>query len=199
MNSPETKTIQHLLGEFKKIQDLIPKPDRGPTTPRKTSQKTTSEIERLLELLKSDWFVSVAGYFINHRSSSSYVKIDDENKVQDLMYCLALSVVPDLQYEDPQQKNTGALTSTRVDFFSTKNKLFIEIKLANSSHTAKKIETEISEDIVKYGKQHVFNTLIFFIYCNEYSFPNPREFEKGFTGLHSIQEHHFKTYCIIKP
>lgn len=205
MTSLETETVQRILGEFKKIQELIPEPEKvifekSKTAPKNTkSKELLGETEKLLELLMSNWFASVAGYFINHRSSSPYAKIDDEYKVQDLIFCLASSVIPDLQYEDPQHKNTGALTSTRIDFFSAKNKLFIEIKIASSSHTAKKVEAEISEDMVKYGKQSIFNTLIFFIYCNDYAFPNQKEFEKGFTGLHSIQGHQFNTYCIVKP
>jgi hypothetical protein len=206
MNSPETETIQRLLAEFKKIQDLLPTTDSAPDTIIKPliitsniDENSTTETERLLRLLKSDWLASVTGYFINHRSNSPYAKIDDEYKVQDLIYCLASSIVSDLQFEDPQQKNIGALAHTRVDFLSAKNQLFLEIKLANSSHSAKSVESELSEDIVKYGKQRIFNTLIFFVYCNEYSFPNPREFERGNTGSQSIQGHHFQTYCIVKP
>lgn len=206
MTSPETETIQRVLGEFKKILELVPEPEKAVSEKSKTSPKIAkpkeqplNETEKLLDLLRSNWFASVTGYFINHRSSSPYAKIDDEYKVQDLIYCLASSVIPDLQYEDPQHKNTGALTSTRIDFFSVKNELFLEIKLASSSHAAKKVEAEISEDMVKYGKQSIFNTLIFFIYCNDYAFPNQKEFEKGFTGTHSIQGHQFKTYCIVKP
>jgi len=206
MTSTETENIQRILGEFKRIQELIPEPEKTIFEKSKTTRKVAKskeqplgETEKLLDLLAGKWFASVAGYFINHRSSSPYAKIDDEYKVQDLIFCLASSVIPDLQYEDPQHKNIGALTSTRIDFFSAKNELFIEIKLASSSHTAKKVEAEISEDMVKYGKQRIFNTLIFFIYCNDYAFPNQTEFEKGFTGTHSIQGHQFITYCIVKP
>lgn len=195
---PETHAIQQLQAELHNIQNVTVSVGKS-HKPHNTVESSDDVINRLLELLRSDWFVSVVGYFINHRANSPYAKIDDEYKIQDLIYCLALTMIPDLQYEDPQKKNSGALTSTRVDFYSAKHQLFLEMKLASSTHTAKKVEAEISEDIVKYGRQRIFSTLIFFVYCNEYAFPNPREFEKGFTGAHNIQGHQFQIYCVVKP
>jgi len=196
----ETKAIQKVLVEIQEIQKLVSVSGRVQFSPPVLHQtRKDYDVKRLIELLRGDWLVSVVGYFINHRPASSYAKLDDEYKVQDLIYCLGLTQIPDLQYEDPQKKNIGALTSTRVDFSSIAAKLFLEIKLANSGHIAKKIEAEISEDIVKYGKQKTFQTLIFFIYCYDYSFPNPREFERGFTGTHTIEGHQFEAFCIIKP
>jgi len=187
-NNPETKEVRRLITELQKIQQLaldsdsiiISKSQVPQQVVQQDIQKEIDTVEKLIKLLRSDWFMSVVGYFKNHRTSSPYANITDEYQVQDLIYCLALSLIPDLQYEDPQYKNTGALTSTRIDFYSVEQKLFLEIKFANSTHTAKKVEAEISEDIVKYGKQLTFSTLIFFIYCADgYTFPNPREFEKG--------------------
>ena len=155
-------------------------------------------LEQLLSLLKGDWFGAVSGYYSNHRPKSPYAALDDEYKVQDLIYSTVVSFIPDLQYEDPQQKNVGALTHTRVDFSSAKHGLFIEIKLASSIHTMKKVEAEINEDISKYGKQRIFSTLVFFVYCYHYSPPNPRRFELGLTGHHVIDGHPFQTFCIVK-
>ncbi len=156
-------------------------------------------LERFLSLLKGDWMLSVVGYFSNHRPQLSYSQLDDEYKVQDLVYCLALAHFPDLQFENPHPKNIGAVASTRVDFSSTRTQLFIEVKLATSRHDGKQVEKEISEDIVKYGKQRTFKSLVFFVYCHNYTFPNPRDFERGFTGSKDIDGHSFQTYCIVKP
>jgi hypothetical protein len=112
---------------------------------------------------------------------------------------LVSSIVPDLQFENPQSKNLGAVTYTRVDFSSKQTKLYLEVKHATSRHRARQIEKEISEDIVKYGRQQDFSTLIFFVYCVDYTFPNPRQFEQGFTGKKSIDDHEFNTFCIVKP
>ena len=194
----ETSIVQAVvagLHEFQKATGI----DVVHTSQARAISSPQQAVEGLLDLLRTDWFVSMVGYFINHRSSSPYAKLDDEYKVQDLIYGLALTVIPDLQYEDPQKKNVGALTSTRVDFYSAECQLFLEIKLASSAHTAKKVEAEMSEDIVKYGKQKIFSTLIFFVYCHDYALPSPREFEKGHTGAHTIGGHHFQTYCVVKP
>jgi hypothetical protein len=171
----------------------------GSTITSPTTNANEDSLTRLLRLLRGDWIQSVVGYFSNHRPSIPYSRLDTEYKVQDLIYCLAASLFSDLQFENPQQKNTGAITSTRVDFSSAGTQLFLEAKLASSRHGAKQVENEISEDIVKYGRQKVFKTLVFFIYCHNYTFPNSREFEQGFTGRKVIDGHQFDTYCIVKP
>lgn len=170
--------------------------------PKKISKEVnkipdTSEI--VIEKLKSDWFKTVVGYFTNHRPKRDFAILDDEYKVQDLLYCLLITILDDLQYEDPKSKNIGALSSSRTDLISKKAKIIIEAKYASSKHSAKSIESEISEDIVIYGKESDFDHLIFFIYCNGYFFPNQKEFERGFTNVNDISGHKFRTHCIIKP
>ena len=163
-------------------------------------EKAEDEIVvKLIDLLRGDWFLSTIGYFANHRQGLPYSRLDDEYKVQDLVYCLASTLVGDLQFENPQSKNVGSVTYTRVDFSSKKKRLFIETKLASSKHDAKQTEREISEDIMKYGRQPDFSTLVFFVYCYDYTFPNSREFERGFTGKKTIDGHEFQTFCIVKP
>ena len=159
----------------------------------------SDNINNVLLALRSNWIQDVAGYFSNCRSQSEYSKLNNEYKVQDLLYCQLCSILSDLQYEDPNSKTKGALTSTRIDFVSKSEKLFIEVKHASTKHTARKIESEISEDIIKYGKTGNFKYLIFFIYCNNYSFPNKQEFEQGFTGVQTIFDNNIETICIIKP
>jgi hypothetical protein len=156
-------------------------------------------VETLLSLLRGEWILSVQGYFVNHRPSFPYARLDDEYKVQDLVYCVASTVIPDLHYENPQRKTRGALTSTRVDFSSQSARMLLEVKLATGKHQAKAVESEISEDIVKYGKQASLDTLVFFVFCHDYVSPNAREFEAGFTGTHQIGQHAFRTICVVKP
>lgn len=187
----ETDLILNILNCFRDVSSA-PKPLASDISDK-------HPIDAVLNLLRGHWFQSVVGYFINHRSSSQYANIDNEYMVQDLLYCLLLTILSDLQYEDPSGKPKGALSSTRMDLVSKKQGLIIEAKFASSKHLAKDIESEISEDIVKYGKLQNFNSIIFFIYCNNYTFPNQSEFELGFTDRHEISGHSFRTYCIIKP
>jgi len=190
-NHSETELILTVLLSFRDFAST-PKPLAGDISEK-------HPIDAVLTLLRGHLFQSVVGYFVNHRPSSSYAHIDDEYKVQDLLYCLLITALDDLQYEDPAGKSKGALTSTRLDLVSKQQDLIIEAKYASSKHLAKDIESEISEDIVKYGKLSHFNTMIFFIYCSDYTFPNQKEFELGFTDRHEIAGHKFQTYCIIKP
>jgi hypothetical protein len=188
----ETNAVLQCLDDLQEIQNTV-------TTQPAKHLAQGDPATRLIYLLKGDWILSVVGYFSNHRSTLPYTRLDDEYKVQDLVYCLAVSLIPDLQFENPQQKNVGAVTSTRVDFSSAKEQLFLEAKLASNRHDAKQVEKEISEDIVKYGRQGSFKTLVFFVYCHDYTLPNPREFERGLTGQKTIDGHQFQTYCIVKP
>lgn len=191
---PETAVILRALADIHEVvQDLIPS--------AKVVESTHYDeaLETLVALLRSDWILSVQGYFLNHRPGSPYAQLDDEYKVQDLVYCLASFIIPDLHYEDPQRKARGALTYTRVDFSSQSTRMLLEVKHATEKHQAKKVEAEISEDIVKYGRNKSFDVLIFFVFCHNYAFPNPREFELGFTGNQQIVGHSFRTVCIVKP
>jgi hypothetical protein len=190
-NHSETELVLKVLNSFHDVA-LTPKPLASDISEK-------HPIDAVLKLLRGHWFQSVVGYFVNHRPSSSYAHIDDEYRVQDLLYCLLLTALDDLQYEDPAGKSKGAITSTRMDLVSKRQGLIIEAKFASSKHSAKDIESEISEDIVKYGKLPDFSTMIFFIYCSDYTFPNQKEFELGFTDRHEIAGHKFRTYCIIKP
>ena len=188
----ETEAVLRTLSKIRKIEGSLIEELAQPVT-------VEDPLESLIKALKSDWILSVQGYFINHRPSSPYAQLDDEYKVQDLIFCLASSLVPDLHFENPRQKTTGALTSTRVDFSSQSRKMLLEVKLATDTHRAKKIESEMSEDIVKYGKRKLFDTLIFFIFCHKYTFPNRSQFETGFTGVQEIDGHRFQIICIVKP
>jgi hypothetical protein len=191
----ETEAVMQALAQIRQIQ--------GMAHPAKSieAQSTHQDgaLEQLLSLLSGDWILSVQGYFLNHRPNSPYAQLDDEYKIQDLVYCLVSSIIPDLHYENPQEKTRGALASTRVDFSSESTGIFLEVKLATSKHQAKKVESEISEDIVKYGKHRPFDTLVFLVFCHNYAFPNAREFEAGFTGDQQIGGHRFQTFCVVKP
>jgi len=199
MPSPETALLLKLLAEVRAIDGISFGQAPAPPPPPAAVAGPTTTLDRLLSLLRGPWFPTLAGYFVNHRPDSPYATLDDESKVQDLVYSLSVALVPDLHFEDPQQKNVGAIASTRVDFTSDDSAIFLEVKLATSSHTAKKVEAEISEDIVKYGKQPTFTDLVFFVYCHQYAFPNAPQFERGNSGTHSIAGHAFTTHCIVKP
>lgn len=191
-NQEETKAILQCLDKLRDIQAIVPAKQDGPS-PQEEPEN------RLIDLLRGEWINAVTGYFANHRPNYPYALVDDEYKVQDLIYCLAATLLPDLQFENPQSKTVGAVTYTRVDFSSAKERLFIEAKFANDRHDAKKVDKEISEDIFKYGKNGTFEILIFFVYCHNYTFPNQRDFERRFTGLKNIDGNSFRTYCIVKP
>ncbi|GAH50627.1 unnamed protein product, partial [marine sediment metagenome] len=155
-------------------------------------------IDALLQFLKKNHIQDINGYFMNHRSNSDYAMLDAESKIQDLLFCLLIPLIPDLQYEDPSSKPIGSLTSTRKDLVSKKEKLIIETKLASSKHTARTIESEISEDINKYGRLKLYKSIIFYIYCHQYNYPSKSQFEEGLTQEVEIGGFRFKTFCIVK-
>ena len=191
----ETKTIIKKLDDFKSLGILGIKKD---SKEEDLEIHKSIDIKDVIAVLNSDWIYNVIGYFKNHRSSLPYYEIDNEFKVQDLIYMQLSNIISDLHYENPQNKTIGGITSTRLDFSSELLNLNIEIKHAHSKHKAKQVESEISEDLVKYGKLKKHKFIIFFIYSYNYHFPNAKEFEKGMTGKHSINRFDFETLCIIK-
>ena len=189
MKNIETKHLINVLNSFHPI--------KGSESKKQSNEIQRYDISEVLSVLRSNCLNDVKGYFENHRKKSIYTKLDDEYKVQDLLFCNLKSYIPDLHYENPQPKPTGGLTSTRIDFTSKSLELLLEVKFVNSASKAKNIEAEMSEDIVKYGKSCDFSSLIFFIHCNGYSLPNKIGFEKGFTGTHKIHDNNFDTICIV--
>ncbi len=154
-------------------------------------------IDAVIAILESGLINDLNGYFQNHRPNSPYAILDDEYKVQDLIFCLLHPVISDLHYEDPKSKTVGSISHVRVDFSCKSLNFYLEIKYINSREKAKAVEAEISEDMTKYGKIGDFRVLIFFIYCNGYNLPNKEQFEKGFSGSHSILGNNFETICIV--
>ncbi len=195
MRFKETEIVTAKLKAFKVIgQTSVTKPQ----STREHAPDGVDKVSLIIEALKSDWITRVAGYFMNHRDTSEYSILDSESKIQDLIYLQLINHIPDLHYEDPQSKTKGSISSTRIDFSSKTLNLGIEVKHAKGKHNAKQIESEISEDIVKYGKSRKFDLIIFFIYCYNYNFPNIDQFEKGFSDKQTINGFTYKTMCIIK-
>lgn len=191
----ETNSIIKKIDDFKSLGLIKSKKD---TDKNSLNINSSMDIHAVISLLKSDWIYNVLGYFKNHRSLLPYSEIDDEYKVQDLIFMQLSNVIPDLHYENPQNKTTGSITSTRLDFSSESFNLNIEIKHASSKHKAKKVESEIAEDIVKYGKLKKHKIIIFFIYSYNYQFPNAKGFESGNSGKQTINGFEFETLCIVK-
>ena len=92
-NHSETELVLKVLDSLRDVA----------STPKPLTSDISEKhpIDAVLKLLRGHWFQSVIGYFVNHRPSSSYAHVDDEYKVQDLLYWLLLTAVDDLQYEDP--------------------------------------------------------------------------------------------------
>lgn len=191
----ETKEIIRKLDDFKSLGIIRTKKD---SKEKDLEILQSTDIKDVISVLNSDWIYNIIGYFKNHRPLLPYSEIDNEFKVQDLIYMQLSNIISDLHYENPQNKTIGSITSTRLDFSSEQLNLNIEIKHAHTKHKGKQVESEISEDLVKYGKLKKHKFIIFFIYSYNYHFPNAKEFEKGMTGKHSINGFNFETFCIIK-
>lgn len=163
----------------------------------KTPRCLPASCADVVDLLRSEIIHDLCGYFQNHRPQSPYSTVDNEYKVQDLVYCLLRPIIPDLQYENPFAKPTGSLTYVQIDFFSKSLDMLIEIKYVDSKEKAKRVEKEMSEDITKYSRSYHFKVLLFFVYCSGYSYPNKLEFENGFTNEYTLGTKAFQTSCIV--
>jgi hypothetical protein len=192
---------RYFINGVVKFQQLVNALSRisPPAEIRRQIKKETIEfsVENVVSILESGLMNDIIGYFQNHRQGSYYAEIDNEYKVQDLVFCLLFQHISDLHFENPAPKPKGGLTHVIVDFSSNKLELLIEVKHISSKSKAKEVEREISEDIVKYGKSRKFKSLIFFVYCHNYKLPNKRQFEAGFSGNQSIQSTNFETVCIV--
>jgi hypothetical protein len=186
--------VAEIIRKFGIIRDIGLSPSASASNRKPLKQEG---IDAVISVLESGLLNNLNGYFQNHRSTSPYAILDNEYKVQDLLFCLLHPLIPDLHYEDPKSKTTGSLSHVRIDFTSKSLNFYLEVKHIDSKEKARTAEAEISEDITKYGKTSNFGLLIFFVYSYGYNLPNKRQFEEGFSGPHKIMGHSFKTICIV--
>lgn len=91
------------------------------------------------------------------------IEIKDEYDIQDILFSLLKGIFPNLQRENPLEKQAGI--SSRIDLHLPSEDIMIEVKMikeADNNH--KKYIHQLKEDIVNYSSDKSLKHLIFFTY-----------------------------------
>lgn len=109
-----------------------------------------------------DSFPAAASVLENRQRSRPPLKITDEYDVQDLFRALALSIVPDIEPEDPSPK--VATKSSRLDFTSKRSRIGFEMKHVKGPAHIEKVRDEILIDEATFYMHPYVDTVVAFIY-----------------------------------
>jgi hypothetical protein len=88
-------------------------------------------------------------------------KIEDEYDLQDLMWTILQPLFPKIKDEDPTPKHGGK--SSRTDFYIPELKTILELKHIRKDSDAKKLQKQLSDDLMQYSKRQEAEYLIFYV------------------------------------
>lgn len=124
--------------------------------------------------------------------------IKDEYDVQDLLYAILKTVIPDLEREDPVSKIAG--DSGRVDLCSSLRGMVVEIKYVSSAKRAAALVSECGERVLRYYKWPSLRHLVFFIYDPDSHLKDPDNFIRDLTSpVTQFNGKEFSVTTVISP
>lgn len=155
---------------------------------KKTKQKNspTNNFHQVNQLLRRFHFV--ARQLRRRYSGRATLIINDEYDVQDLLHALLKTKFDDIRPEEYSPSYAGS--SSRLDFLLKKEKVIVEVKMANAKLTDKLIGEQLIIDIKRYQVHPDCNILICFVYDPDGYIRNPAALENDLTGKHDNIEVH---------
>lgn len=130
------------------------------------------------------------------KDKQSYT-IEDEYDVQDLFYTMLLPELPDLEPEDPTNKDAGS--SKKIDFISRRGRIGIEIKQVGNLGEARKIADALKIDIESYHIHPACQTLISFVYDPQRCITNAPILERDLSGSRIFNGRPMEVITRIRP
>lgn len=137
-------------------------------------QEGTSNPMQLLGSI-CERFHLVARQLRSRREERPTLDIQDEYDVQDLMHALLHLYFDDIRPEEWTPSYAGK--SSRVDFLLKQEQMVVEAKKTRPGLGAKKVGSELIEDIARYEAHPDCDALVCFVYDPEGRILNPRGIE----------------------
>lgn len=146
---------------------------------RRNSEKyKTQQATEIVEHILCE-FDAVVERLKTRRTGRNKFLVTDEYDVQDLLHPLLSLFFEDVINED--WDSSHGLSPSRSDFLLLDNGTIIETKSTQTmtGNVRKRLETQLSEDIIKYSKNPQCKQLYFFVYDPEKKINKPELFERG--------------------
>ena len=147
-----------LVGRVAELQAKYPPPSQVRTAER--ANPVFAALDQFMECVR----------YLNTRRSEARMALDSEAAVQDLLFFMLRSCVPDLVPESPTDRVASRYTIK--DFRSVSLRTIVEAKFVRDKDHGKSISREIHDDIETYRTDPMCETLIFFIYDPDVNIPD---------------------------
>ena len=167
--------------------------DYAPEAEFRTGTVTTKNADIELAEVVCSRFKRAAGSLLTRRAGKSAFEIKDEYDGQDLLHAMLRCYFKYPVRENPLSKIAGS-ASTRADLCIDELGLIVELKFAKSPRDQRRIEQEISEDLVFYTAWEPLKYL-FFVVINSADLENAELLDK-FSKPQAINERHFQVKVI---
>jgi hypothetical protein len=154
---------------------------------------TTKNADIELAELVCSRFTRAARSLLTRRAGKRAFVIEDEYDGQDLLHAILRSYFKYPVRENPLSKIAGS-ASTRADLSIDELGLIIEVKFAKGPRDQRRIEKEISEDLVFYTAWKPLKYL-FFVVVNSADLENAELLDR-FSKPQAINERHFQVKVI---
>jgi hypothetical protein len=141
-----------------------------------SSDKRTSEsgLDRVINIVNR--FHLAANQLRRRYDNRETLRICDEYDVQDLLHVLLKVHFDDVRPEEYAPTKAGA--ASRLDFLLKSERLVVEVKLATSILTDKKIGEQLIVDIERYKAHPDCDRLVCFVYDPDHHIRNPAGLEQ---------------------
>ncbi len=161
----------------------------------KTTATAASGVQDVRAALEE--FGECVRYINTRRGSGAILPLDSEASVQDAIYLMMRSWVPDLIPETPTDK-VGNRYTVR-DFFSRKLRLVIEAKFVRDKNHGRNIAKELHDDIEVYRHNPNCDTILFFIYDPDSHIPDSRELKRTIEQSRVYDGRPLTCFLVVKP
>lgn len=183
--------LENLLAALKTELHEIPWVKEN--SPQKKTEDQNTSFHIIEQILHR--FDKAARQFKRRYNGRPTIEVTDEYDVQDGLHAILKCYFDDVRPEEYSPSYAGS--ASRVDFLLKKEQIIIEVKLASSKLTDKKIGEQLIIDIQRYQTHPDCKSLFCFVYDPDGHIVNPVALENDLSGLHG--KNGLKVKVIITP
>ena len=153
--------------------------------------------ERGIILAGFDTFSDVARRLGARLHDRPNFTIENEYDVQDLLYAMLKTPIPDLVDEEPTPKRAGS--SKHIDFITRTGRCAIEVKYVRDARHGREVADEIRQDLDHYPEHAECDSVLVFVYDPGTHVRDAAVFERDLSGVRVIKGHEVHVEVRVRP
>ena len=197
IGSPIARSLETLLAQMENYERLTVAAGSDQDGQRQSLTQYHADLYASTVLVAFDYFHDIAGELAERGHGRSPLLIANEYDVQDVLYAMLKTSLPDLTREEwtPRRANSAS----RIDLISRAAGLVIETKFVRSANHAHRLSREIRDDIEPYAEHTDCRRECFFVYDPQHHLPNARQFQQELSGPRSLRNKEYEVTVIVRP